>query len=96
MVHHVFGPNKTTLAHLACALGSSEIISVLMKRSGNGSNRIWTQKDDEGMGYLYRMGKRERECIRHILYMIVCMYVVYTISREEREKERERERERKE
>ena len=49
MVNHVFDPSKATLAHLACALGSIEIVSVLMKRAANGNNSIWTQKDDEGM-----------------------------------------------
>ena len=48
MINHVFDQGKTTLAHLACALGSNEIVSVLMKRAGNGSNTIWTQKDDDG------------------------------------------------
>ena len=48
MINHVFDQGKTTLAHLACALGSNEIVTVLMKRAGNGSNTIWTQKDDDG------------------------------------------------
>ena len=48
MVNHVFDQGKTTLAHLACALGSNEIVSVLMRRGGSGSNTIWTQKDDDG------------------------------------------------
>ena len=48
MINHVFDPSKATLAHLACALGSVEMVSVLMRRAVDGHNSIWTQKDDEG------------------------------------------------
>ena len=48
MVNHVFDPSKATLAHLACALGSMEMVSVLTRRAADGHNSIWTQKDDEG------------------------------------------------
>lgn len=48
MINHVFDPSKATLAHLACALGSMEILTILMRRAANGNSGIWTQKDDEG------------------------------------------------
>ena len=56
MINHVFDQGKTTLAHLACALGSNEIVTVLMKRAGNGSNTIWTQKDDDGRWAFFERG----------------------------------------
>ena len=62
MVNHVFDQGKTTLAHLACALGSNEIVSVLMRRGGSGSNTIWTQKDDDGKSLCGERGReRKRE-----------------------------------
>ena len=83
MINYVFDPSKTTLAHLACALGSSEIVSVLMRRGGNGSNSIWTQKDDEGKSSLWDGAGRER----------VRVYMVCSVLRRERGRGgRERER----
>ena len=61
MINHVFDQGKTTLAHLACALGSNEIVTVLMKRAGNGSNTIWTQKDDDGRYTFFEGGREMRE-----------------------------------
>ena len=48
--NHCFGAGygNVTLAHLACALGSSDIVQVLLKQNAS-RNEIWALKDDEGM-----------------------------------------------
>ena len=49
-VNHCFGVGygKVTLAHLACALGSGDIVQVLLNQNAS-RNGIWASKDDEGM-----------------------------------------------
>ena len=49
-VNHCFGAvfGNVTLAHLACALGSADIVQVLLNQNGS-RNEIWALKDDEGM-----------------------------------------------
>ena len=49
-VNHCFGGGygNVTLAHLACALGSADIVQVLLNQSAS-RNGIWASKDDEGM-----------------------------------------------
>ena len=49
-VNHCFGAGygKVTLAHLACALGSADIVQVLLNQNAS-RNGIWASKDDEGM-----------------------------------------------
>jgi len=42
------GSGNVTLAHLACTLGLSDVIQVLLTRTGS-RNGLWSQKDDEGM-----------------------------------------------
>ena len=36
-----------TLAHLACALGSTDVVQVLLNQNAS-RNGIWASKDDEG------------------------------------------------
>ena len=47
---HCFGAvfGNVTLAHLACALGSTDIVQVLLNQTGS-ENGIWISKDDEGI-----------------------------------------------
>ena len=47
---HCFGASygNVTLAHLACALGSGDIVQVLLNENGC-RNGIWALRDDEGM-----------------------------------------------
>lgn len=49
-VNHRFGTGygNVTLAHLACALGSGDIVQMLLNQNGSRSG-IWVSKDDEGM-----------------------------------------------
>ena len=49
-VNHCFGAvfGNVTLAHLACALGSTDIVQVLLNQTGS-ENGIWISKDDEGI-----------------------------------------------
>ena len=49
-VNHCFGAGygNVTLAHLACALGSADIVQVLLNQNISRSG-IWVLKDDEGM-----------------------------------------------
>ena len=49
-VNHCFGVGygNVTLAHLACALGSGDIVQVLLNQNGS-RNGIWALRDDEGM-----------------------------------------------
>ena len=48
-VNHCFGAGfgNVTLAHLACALGSADIVQVLLNQNAS-RNGIWSSKDDEG------------------------------------------------
>jgi len=49
-VNHCFGAGygNMTLAHLACALGSEDIVQLLLNQDAS-QNGIWVLKDDEGM-----------------------------------------------
>ena len=49
-VNHCFGAGygNVTLAHLACALGSEDIVQVLLNQNAS-RNKIWALKDNEGM-----------------------------------------------
>ena len=49
-VNHHFGAGygNMTLAHLTCALGSEDIVQLLLNQDAS-QNGIWVLKDDEGM-----------------------------------------------
>ena len=40
---------KVTLAHLVCAVGTVEMVTMLQQRCGSNSNGIWTKRDEEGV-----------------------------------------------
>ena len=48
-VNHCFGASfgNVTLAHLACALGSADVVQVLLNQNAS-RNGIWASKDDDG------------------------------------------------
>ena len=42
-----------SLAHLACALGLSEVVQCLIRRTSSSHSQVWTAKDENGINKMY-------------------------------------------